>query len=97
MKERINALSPIVGYYFHEFRYIFDEGEDDPRRVLESQGQIVNYIGDGFYLIEYLNWIDGGPSYKMVVNTQTLSHFALYETNDDMLFSYEHGYAAKLK
>lgn len=62
-------------------------------RVAAWQGQIISEPGPGIYLIELYEWFVGQPSGQEFI---TLADFmarnpVLYDTNEDMRFSYHHG------
>lgn len=66
---------------------------DPPRRIADWQGQILGEVTDGVLLIQLYSWLMGEPV------EQELMHFGefmarepfLYDTSDDMHFSYKHG------
>jgi hypothetical protein len=86
----IGPLSPLVGRFFHTTTTCqCSLGV----QVAQRQGHIIAAVSDDVLLIELFEWIAGEPHGQEFI---TLAEFmaekpVLYETADEMNFSYQHG------
>lgn len=79
----------LAGRYFHTFT-----GDTDPaNRRIEYQGTIIGRVEPGIYLVELFTWIDGQGSFSRVVTIDEMRDWWIYDNDDHMRFSYEHGAA----
>ena len=66
----------LVGRSFHT---LDDDG------CVQYQGTVRGNIGDGFYLIEYFNWFDGGSTMELRhISEMKAGRWQFYENNEHM-------------
>lgn len=56
---------------------------------VEYQGGILNYIGEGYYLIQFYNFIDGTPSYKQIKNIHEMDNWIFYDTAEEWVEAFK--------
>jgi hypothetical protein len=88
MTNASNSLTDLVGKFFHTT----DKCEHG-RTVAKWQGRITAAPAPGLLLIENYEWLHGNPNGEQFI---TIDEFVaknpvLYETSDELRFSYEHG------
>lgn len=88
MSTRTNRTAELVGKFFHTTKTC----ERGHQRAI-WQGHIVASPADGLLLIETFEWLAGEPYGQefITVTDFTEKNPILYESGDEMMFSYEHG------
>ncbi len=74
----------LVGHYFHSL----DEADQ-----VQWQGVVLAQPRRGWYLVQLFEWFMGEPSVRKLIPFEQMTKWFFYETNDEMLFSAEHGTA----
>ena len=73
------ARMKFVGSYFHTLR---DDG------TIEKQGIVLERVEEGYYLVEWFSWLDGGPNGRSLVSLAMMQHWRFYATGDEMRDTY---------
>ncbi|CAN5679335.1 hypothetical protein BH24ACT15_BH24ACT15_32180 [soil metagenome] len=66
----------LLGSYFHTF-----EG-DDPQNEVAWQGVVVADVGQGYYLVELMEWVIGSSSCQRLVHISAMASWAFYDTRE---------------
>lgn len=72
----------LVGHWFHS---------RDAAGQVEWQGVIISQPKRGWFLVQLFEWFVGEPSVRKLVPFEQMANWFFYETNEEMLFSAEHG------
>ena len=65
-----------------------DEGEING---VGWQGNILAEPSPGVYLVQLFSWLSGAPTDQVLVPFEDMRDWVFYDSNDDMVLSYEHG------
>ena len=84
--EPLTDQNPITGCFFHTL----NENEK-----IQFQGMVIGQIETGFYLVQLFDWLMGEPSIRKVVRVEEMTVWLLYESSEQMNYSWEHGTARK--
>lgn len=84
---KMDAPRGIVGRWFHSLEW----NEDEQRKVVTWQGQIVDRDPDGFYIAQLYSWWDGSESNQVIVPRDRITDWLFYETDEDMRWSADYG------
>jgi hypothetical protein len=79
----------LVGRWFHSWRpardddseYVTKRGD----RVLEWQGEVLERIEHGLYLVETYSWWDGTPYSQELVSVSDMARWTFYSNNIEMI------------
>ena len=84
----MNSEEKLVGKYFHSFK-------DGDVSKLEWQGEITDYCGNGFYIVQTFEWGFGCDYVKKLVHISSMEGWNIYNDNEEMNEHYEYKYAKK--
>ena len=79
----------LIGCCFHIF---------DAKGAIRSQGVVRGYLGEGYYLVQYFDWIVGSPSTMEVRPLTDMKPgredgcWQFYENNEHMKYWHEYQY-----
>ena len=82
-----NIGSNLIGSFFHSI-------ED---KHINWQGHVVSSPETGYYLCQLFSWLDGRPNLKRLVHISEMKEWLFYESTDQMIWEYQHGYASTIK
>lgn len=63
--------------------------------LVERQGCIVGNPEPGWYMVQFYDWIMGEANIIKLYRIEEMKEWVLYESDEDMKYSYEYGYASK--
>ena len=80
------AKHPLVGKFFHSL--------EADKKTLKWQGQIIDEVAPGVFLVQLYEYVAGGKSNQVIVPISEMAYWPIYETNDEMREAYEAEHAA---
>ncbi len=95
LKKCIEKWKGLEGKWFHIL--------DEDCYTVDRQGHILSYLGDGYYVIQYYDFIAGAPSTISIVHISEMTEprcnpskrWVFYETDEDMRDVYEYKYSKR--
>ncbi|ACX52454.1 hypothetical protein Adeg_1350 [Ammonifex degensii KC4] len=88
LEEEKEKWKSLVGKFFHSF---------DEEGYVQSQGVVLSSLGNGYYVVQYFEWLTGSPCRVSVVHIGEMvaRKWAFYESDDDMRYAFEYGFVKK--
>ena len=77
----------MVGRFFHSIK----DG------VVNWQGEVIGRVSDALYLVQLHDYMIGQPSVQRIVSLEEMSSWLFYSDVDELIHSYEHGTASRLR
>lgn len=95
LKHWMEKWKNLEGKWFHIL--------DEDCYTVDRQGHVLSYLGDGYYVIQYYDFLMGAPSNISVVHISEMAEplhspskrWVFYETAEDMRDAYECNYSKK--
>jgi hypothetical protein len=72
-----NKVSPLKGKFFHSMK------SDD--KAIHWQGQIVDELTPGYFLLQLFSWLDGRPTDQMTVALADMRGWKFYTSQEAMV------------
>lgn len=92
MKTKPNAkpnhpADPMIGKHFHTLK----DGK------IHYQGQIMSKVDDHHYIVDLFSFLSGMCTCQRLYALADMKDWLLYETQAEMMHSYDHGVASRMK
>lgn len=85
--QTFSAGDPLIGKYFHTTL----------NGRINQQGQIMNRLDDGHYLVDLFSFITGEYCCQRVYAAADMTNWLIYKTQAEMIYSYDQGVACRIK
>jgi hypothetical protein len=77
----------LVGKFFHSV--------DADKKTIKWQGQIVDEVAPGVFLVQLYEYLMGGESTQVIVPISEMAYWPIYETDQEMREAYERQHPPK--
>lgn len=85
--QTFSAGDPLIGKFFHTTL----------NGRINHQGQIMNKLGDGHYLVDLFSFITGEYSCQRVCAASEMKDWLIYKTQAEMVYSLDQGVASRIR